>query len=306
MNKTFAFRQREGHLNWKLISAVDIFRIVDELRIDELQSVLDPVAFCEFSVSDVKRNTVDATTKLVHLMQLMIEYLLYCQESQLQLVKDLDTQNRTLRKDLKACTRENMAFREDIKIYKRQLALLKQALNKGEEYGDNISYRLINPPLSREHLKPILDPICAMVECIQRHEKETRDYMRTNLNGNTKENITPVSNIMGFTWEQMKEALQKQREDLAGGLSAREALLNARQAELEERENQLSAAELLLREREDELERGVNSKSIALNTTTPVKTTNIKKFNVHFVAMNFLHTTLKSSKFCRSFTDSTS
>ena len=305
MNKTFAFRQRAGHLNWNLISSVDIFRIVDELRIDELQSVLDPVAFCEFSVSDVKRNTVDATTKLVHLMQLMIEYLLYCQESQLQLVKDLDGQNRMLRKDLKACTRDNLSYREDIKIYKRQLALLKQALNNGGDYGDQISYRVVNPPLNAEHLKPILEPICAMIESVQRHEKETRDYVKSTLDSQrdefrklNAENIVPATNGETYTWEQVQTALKKQRKEISMSLQQREAELNDRQTELEDRENQLFAAELVLQDREKELEKApvLSSTSIGLNTSASIDKGAVKKWNAHFVAMNFLHSTLKSSK----------
>lgn len=305
MNKTFAFRQRAGHLNWKLISSVDIFRIVDELRIDELQSVLDPVAFCEFSVSDVKRNTVDATTKLVHLMQLMIEYLLYCQESQLQLVKDMDSQNRMLRKDLKACTRDNVSYREDIKIYKRQLALLKQALDSGGDYGDQISYRVVNPPINAEHLKPILEPICAMIESVQRHEKETRDYVKSTLDSQrdefrklNAENNAQAANGETYTWENVQLALKKQKKEMGMSLKQREAELNERQAELEDRENQLFAAELALQDREAALEKkSPTSTSVGLNTSASIDKGTVKKWNAHFVAMNFLHSTLKSSMY---------
>lgn len=300
MNKTFAFRQRAGHLNWKLISSVDIFRIVDDLRIDELQSVLDPVAFCEFSVSDVKRNTVDATTKLIHLMQLMIEYLLYCQESQLQLVKEMDGQNRLLRKSLKACTRDNAAFREDIKIYKRQLALLKQALNNGSDFGDQISYRVINPPVSSEHMKPILEPICAMIESVQRHEKETRDFMKNTLDEQraamarlaNAENM-PVSEDL---WDsaRVKEALRQQRRELMTTMNLRELELDEREAQLVDRENNVFAAELSLKDREDQLNNQPTSHSIGLNTS--IEKDSVRKYNIKFVAMNFLHSTLKASK----------
>jgi hypothetical protein len=303
MNKTFAFRQRAGHLNWKLISSVDIFRIVDDLRIDELQSVLDPVAFCEFSVSDVKRNTVDATTKLVHLMQLMIEYLLYCQESQLQLVKEMDGQNRILRKSMKACSRDNLAFREDIKIYKRQLALLKQALHQGADYGDQISYRVLNPPISPEQIKPILEPICAMIESVQRHEKETRDFMKSTLDEqrtamqkvSNAENIPPT----GEMWdsEQLRLALKKQRKDLTSDMRRREEELDKREERLIARENDLFAEEIRLKGLSDASQKQKSTgTSIGLNTSASLDRGTVKKLNARFVAMNFLQTTLKSSK----------
>lgn len=292
MNKTFAFRQRAGHLNWKLISSIDIFRIVDELRIDELQSVLDPIAFCEFSVSDVKRNTVDATTKLVHLMQLMIEYLLYCQEAQLLLLKDMDGQNRALRKDIKLCTRDNMSFREDIKIYKRQLALLKQALNQGGDGGDQITYRMINPPVSPEQLKPILEPICAMIESVHRHERETREYMRAALEQRPPQTATPSRDEDMSSLQQMQNAIVIARNEAKAEAKLRELELRAREKELEAREKELEAREKEQQRREGELAEALRRPPTAVVTTD---SGNIKKWNVHFVAMNFLHTTLKSS-----------
>lgn len=77
MASAFSFRQRVGKLDWKLISSINLEDIILNMKISELQGVLDEVTFCDFSAVDVKGNTVDSISKLVQLMQLICEYLLH-------------------------------------------------------------------------------------------------------------------------------------------------------------------------------------------------------------------------------------
>ena len=51
--KPFAFRQRVGHVNWKAITSVDIETVVDDNQIEELQSIVDDVTFCEIKSADI-------------------------------------------------------------------------------------------------------------------------------------------------------------------------------------------------------------------------------------------------------------
>ena len=68
----FTFRQRAGRLDWKVISSIDIDEIVINLKINELQSVLDSITFSEVSTTDIKHNTVDHVVRLIQIMQLTI------------------------------------------------------------------------------------------------------------------------------------------------------------------------------------------------------------------------------------------
>ena len=64
----FAFRQRIGPINWKIISGIDMNAVIKEVKIDDLQSILDIVTFSEFKDADVNKSTVQTTVKLVQLM----------------------------------------------------------------------------------------------------------------------------------------------------------------------------------------------------------------------------------------------
>ena len=185
--QSFAFRQRVGSFDWKLISGVNIKNVVEDIRLDELQSILDCVTFSEFNDEDVKSNTVQSTTKLVHLMQLMLEYLLFCQESQFQLAKDLHHKNSTLKQKIQNISKDNISLKEDIKIYQRQLTMLRQSIIKYQTIIKNseLSTQNHNPRivLDLQSLPPQDNkneqiPIQPIVESMLKHEKETRMFMK--------------------------------------------------------------------------------------------------------------------------------
>jgi hypothetical protein len=289
--KTFSFRQRVGHLNWKLISSTDLFRIVDNVEIDELQGILDPVTFCEFTVTDVKRNTVESVTKLVHIMQFLIEYLLYSQEAQMRLVQELRGRNSMMKKAIKSSSRENASLLEDIKIYKRQLAMLKQSITQIPTYDTPLIIRRDNekddkaPDLSR-----ILEPLCHVIEVVQLHEKETRDFIKANASSKHNEAAASDSTIKevkeliaSFTAQQSLYA-QKMNEEVF----QREIKLNERSAMLERLEMQL-------KEKIDSsnVEAHAPKTSIGLNTSMNFPSTQ-RKTNANFLALSLIFRIISS------------
>lgn len=117
-------------------------------------------------------------------MQLMLEYLLNFQENQFKIIQE---NNHRLSKKKQLCNklkRENVALQEDIKIYQRQLNLLKNAMNK-------VSNNLSNTDSVAERNAPRVvmmpwqgneDPRNQNIDeeiigSIINHEKETRAIM---------------------------------------------------------------------------------------------------------------------------------
>lgn len=136
----FSFRQRFGHLNWKHISSIDVNEILEEGNIVELQAILDNLVFSVFHRDDVINNSIENVAKLVHIMQLMIEYLLHCQESQYQVIDTFQKKNHNIKKCLTSLEKEKKALKEDVKIYQRQIAILRQSLTKAQDMVRDLSF----------------------------------------------------------------------------------------------------------------------------------------------------------------------
>ncbi|KAJ3373800.1 Zinc finger protein dzip1 [Allomyces arbusculus] len=75
----FHFRRRRDRINWRLLGAVDVARVQREIDLGALQEVMDNVAYCDIESEDL-RYTDPNFVKLFQLAQLVIEYLLHCQD----------------------------------------------------------------------------------------------------------------------------------------------------------------------------------------------------------------------------------
>lgn len=178
--RPFAFRQRVGDVNWRAVSSVDVERIVDDNKIEELQSIIDDVTFCDVKSSDIKGNTIHSTKKLVQLMQLMLEYLLYCQESQLQLVRELQKKNNNMKYQNKVMSQKNESAKEDIRIYRRQIAMMKESI-KNLNVNDNTVEqppRVFDPLKGEQEHKSSSDNMNPIIESMLQHERETRNFVK--------------------------------------------------------------------------------------------------------------------------------
>jgi septal ring factor EnvC (AmiA/AmiB activator) len=267
------------------VSSVDLFAIIDDLRVDELQGALDAVTFSEFTPSDVKRSSIESTTKLVHLMQLMIEYLLYCQEAELQLIHELRDELADWKRANKDLRKENVGLKEDISIYKRQMAALNKSLSRVADRDDNgkIIYRAVNEPTAPKSsdIKPLLEPICQMIESVQKHERDTRDFMMESLHEQRQLFIQQLSEMHAKTSSgqgdlrelletQWRQQADKDNEKLRELVKANESLhdeLARKDSEVLNAQREAQAARDTVAQRDGtirELERDIAEKSRAI------------------------------------------
>lgn len=146
----FTFRHRVGKVDWRIITSVKVEEVVLNSKvlsltqvasnsmthtlpilryqISELQQLLDPLVFSEFTTEDVRNNSIGSITHLVKLLQLTAEYLLHYQEHQFKTLRDLNRQleeQETLNNKLK---KQCISLKEDARIYQRQLAMLRNSL----------------------------------------------------------------------------------------------------------------------------------------------------------------------------------
>lgn len=124
----FKFKTRHGKLNLKRITSVDIDRVRERAEINEIQNLLDNLTFSNFTTDDVKSNTCETSSKVVSLLQLTVEYLLYSQEKQCEIVNEVVKRNKELKLKNKQQSNTILALQQDVGIYQNQVYTLKKSL----------------------------------------------------------------------------------------------------------------------------------------------------------------------------------
>jgi hypothetical protein len=185
---SFTFRQRAGRLDWRRVSSIDVEDVVLNLKVEELQVLLDTVTFSEFDALEVKSNTIEHITKLVNLMQLIIEYLLHHQEHQFHLVRKQTKKIEHLIDKNDTYQRRLETFKEDVRTYQRQLHILRKSIQAGGGgINTELLFRLvqkdpkINDPsaLSTNNNTATGEPMnMELVKMMLDHEHEARATMQ--------------------------------------------------------------------------------------------------------------------------------
>lgn len=276
----FAFRQRAGRFDWRQISSVNVEDIIVKWKVEELQSILDHVTFSEFLPADVKTNTIDSVTKLVHIMQLIIEYLLNHQEVHLRQIQNLHKKVQHTKHQRDKLERNNITLGEEINTYQRQLHILRKSLlaagvpmpepkssakvidptEDSSKTTENVIYAIMqHEQSSREHLMRILD------DQRQTFAKEINALVSTIRDIKSNDSSANVGQKMEIMFESLKKQLEGQCSQIINSaqpvkppamVAATSSSSNtmsilkdaAREAELENLMRQQSALESLERE----------------------------------------------------------
>jgi hypothetical protein len=128
MMSVFSFRQRVGRIDWHALTSIRLKDVITNTNIKILQNNLDNLIFSLISIDDIRDNSIQSLSKLINMLQLISEYLLYCQEQQFKVIRSLETQSS---KDIiyhENIIKENISLKEDRKIYQRQIGILRKLL----------------------------------------------------------------------------------------------------------------------------------------------------------------------------------
>lgn len=210
---SISFRQRVGKLNWHSLASCSLRSIVEKKNIGQLQKVLDNITFSEFNSDDVKSQSVESVSKLVNVMQYIIEYQLQCQDAQMKVLKLKSEEVKELKKEKMKLENERVSLHEDRRIYQRQLKLMRQSLTRAQDmikYPENIQSmifgakaRVVFDPLqlntARESSpvaaannvmsspKSVMDEIYPVVDCVMRGQQESSEAVRSMVEEQRKE-----------------------------------------------------------------------------------------------------------------------
>lgn len=203
----FKFRYRNGRMNLKALSSLDIDFITRTGSTEELQKVLDTVTFSYYQADDVKASSCETTAKVVNVMQLLVEYLLYCQEQQYQVINGYRNKIIEYKKCNEKLSVTNKALKEDTAIYQRQITTLKQNLIKYQRLlvhhglGTGDAIELTNENLNfNGQVTPVL------LDSIIQQEQETREYIQTVLKEQKESLVAEMMKLNKLKDESIKKS----------------------------------------------------------------------------------------------------
>ena len=169
MLTSFAFKQRSNKLNWLQISSLNVDQIISTSNISDLQSIIDEITFSNFDQNDVKFIDIDNLSKLVRLMQLAIEYLLHCQESQCKYIHNIQQKYNKSKKINNDLIKNNITNKDLITTYKKQVNHLKAVIDGDESYKP---YNTTNNNNNDQNYDQTT--VLPLISTILNSEKETR------------------------------------------------------------------------------------------------------------------------------------
>ena len=131
-DNTFYFQQRRGRLDLKRISRINVERVIEDVDIDTLQSVLESIAFADLNVDDLAHYADDHFVKLFRLSQLIIEYLLNVQNALLTYAKDAEDEYSKIEAACKEGERRLRSRKEKMSGLKKELKRNRKTISTYE------------------------------------------------------------------------------------------------------------------------------------------------------------------------------
>ncbi|XP_004834359.1 zinc finger protein DZIP1L isoform X3 [Heterocephalus glaber] len=135
---TFKFQPRRESIDWRRISALDVDRVAQELDVATLQENIAGVTFCNLNQEVCSRcgHPVDPVLlKVLRLAQLIIEYLLHCQDCLSAIVTQLEArlqaslgQQQRGQQELGRQADELKGVREESRRRRKMISTLQQLL----------------------------------------------------------------------------------------------------------------------------------------------------------------------------------
>lgn len=137
--------QGGGRINWRQLMNVDLDRVVKEIDLQTLETLLNNVTYANLDRDDLERLGDQHFVKLFRIAQLTIEYLLYTQDYFQSVNKVLDvkgrewyTQAKELETRLRAKQEEMRAMKKELKIKQKTLGTYEYLLRLPAEHEQDV------------------------------------------------------------------------------------------------------------------------------------------------------------------------
>ena len=131
----FQFQERQGRINWRTVLNTDVDKLVKDIDLRQLESLLQNLTYAQLDREDLERMGDAHFVKLFRLAQLSIEYLIYTQNYLETLTKTLDMQYKhtyeeteKVRDKIKQQTEENAIMKRELKLKQKTLTTYEYLL----------------------------------------------------------------------------------------------------------------------------------------------------------------------------------
>jgi len=131
----FQFQERQGRINWRTVLNTDVDKLVKDIDLHQLESLLQNLTYAQLDREDLERMGDAHFVKLFRLAQLSIEYLIYTQNYLETLTKTLDMQYKhtyeeteKVRDKIKQQTEENAIMKRELKLKQKTLTTYEYLL----------------------------------------------------------------------------------------------------------------------------------------------------------------------------------
>jgi hypothetical protein len=141
-------------------------------------------------MNDVKFINVENLSKLINIMQLIIEYSLYCQESQSRIIQSLNKKHKHEILSKHKFEKKYLSMKENIKGYENQLSYLKSVVGHDESESNNF----ITDNKDKYSKAVSVD----MIQSILQSEKDTRENMMSTIEKQKQSFIQEMGKIMSY------------------------------------------------------------------------------------------------------------
>jgi len=130
--KPFVFEKRLRRLDWRLLHAVDLDRLIQKVDIDMLESAVETIAFGDLEMEDTCNFTEHNFCKLFRLAQLIVEFLLYNEQMLSTSVTQLRGERKQHVRQLHSQRRECKAQKEELHRLQKDIRRMKKQLRTYE------------------------------------------------------------------------------------------------------------------------------------------------------------------------------
>ncbi|XP_064393960.1 cilium assembly protein DZIP1L-like isoform X3 [Halichondria panicea] len=224
---TFAFRKRWGQIDWRSLASVDVDRIAREMDFQSLQQNIMNVTFCNIE-SEEFHNVDHNFTKLFRLAQLIIEYLLHCQQYLSEQATEFEQKVQENQQELEKAKSDVALQTTEFKTLKKENRKRKKII---QAYQD-----MLNSGATGIHSCPVCKREFVSKEYLQSHiHRRHPDHSLVNGKEGAAKSVLSQEELEKKLMEQMTEKLQATETQLKEEMHKKE--LEAQQKQVDEFEH---------------------------------------------------------------------
>eukprot|EP00760_Papus_ankaliazontas_P028135 PhM_4_TR3550/c0_g1_i1/m.67870 len=131
---SFSFQFCGERLNWQLLVAIDLQRVIRDVDVHALQGVIENIACAKITRDEVQLFQPDHTVHLLTLCQLILQYLIYTQQYLTRQLDETKKESEKYASKVQELLAENATAKAETKGARRELKRVQQMAQLWEQW----------------------------------------------------------------------------------------------------------------------------------------------------------------------------